>query len=87
MYKISTLEGGKFGLALVLCDKSIVVITMRKFYVKEWMAQPLMLATLAEFSELKSWQPHGGLQPSIMGSEALFWPAGIYADRALTLNR
>ena len=28
-------------------------------------------------------QPHGGLQPSIMGSDALFWHAGVHADRAL----
>jgi hypothetical protein len=26
---------------------------------------------------------HGGSQPSVMGSDALFWPAGLHADRVL----
>jgi hypothetical protein len=29
--------------------------------------------------EFKSQQPHGGSQPSVMGSGALFWPAGVHA--------
>ena len=33
--------------------------------------------------EFSSQQPHGGLQPSTMSSDALFWQAGIHADRAL----
>jgi hypothetical protein len=33
--------------------------------------------------EFNSQQTHGGSQPSIMGSEVLFWHAGIHADRAL----
>ena len=32
--------------------------------------------------EFNPQQPNGGSQPSIMGSDALFWPAGICADRA-----
>ena len=28
-------------------------------------------------------QPHGGSQPYVMRSGALFWPAGIYAGRTL----
>ena len=28
-------------------------------------------------------QPHGGSQPSIMRSDALFWCAGKHADRTL----
>jgi hypothetical protein len=35
-------------------------------------------------SEFNSQQPHGcGLQPSVMGSDALFRYAGLCADRAL----
>jgi len=33
--------------------------------------------------EFKSQQPHGGSQPSVMRSDALFWPAGIHAGRKL----
>ena len=33
--------------------------------------------------EFNSQQPHGGSQPCIMGSDALFWCADVYADRAL----
>jgi hypothetical protein len=33
--------------------------------------------------EFNSPQPHGGSQPSAMGSDALFWYAGVHADRAL----
>jgi hypothetical protein len=30
--------------------------------------------------EFNSQQPHGGSQPSVMGSDALFWPADVNAD-------
>jgi hypothetical protein len=33
--------------------------------------------------EFNSQQPHGGSQSSVMGSDALFWLAGVHADRAL----
>ena len=33
--------------------------------------------------EFNSQEPHGGSQPSVMGSDALFWHAGVHADRAL----
>jgi hypothetical protein len=33
--------------------------------------------------EFKSQQLHGGSQPSIKGSDALFWHPGIHAERAL----
>jgi hypothetical protein len=33
--------------------------------------------------EFNSQQPHGGSQPSTLGSNALFWYAGMHADRAL----
>jgi hypothetical protein len=33
--------------------------------------------------EFNSQQPHGGSQTSVMGSDALFRQAGVYADRAL----
>jgi hypothetical protein len=33
--------------------------------------------------ELNSQKSHGGLQPSIMNSDILFWNAGVHADRAL----
>jgi len=33
--------------------------------------------------EFNSQQPHGGSQPSVMGSDVFFWPAGVYADRVL----
>ena len=31
------------------------------------------LTALPRGPEFKSKQPHGGLQPSVMGSDALFW--------------
>jgi hypothetical protein len=34
-------------------------------------------------SEFNSQQPHGGPQPSVMGSDALFWYTGVHTDRAL----
>ena len=38
------------------------------------MAQGLrVLTALPEGPEFKSQQPHGGSQPSVMGSDALFW--------------
>jgi hypothetical protein len=33
--------------------------------------------------EFNSHKPHSGSQPSIMKSDALFWPAGIHAGRML----
>ena len=33
--------------------------------------------------EFNSQHPHGGSQPSIMRSDALFWPAGKHADGIL----
>ena len=33
--------------------------------------------------EFNSQQPHGGSQPSVMRSGALFWPVGIHAGRTL----
>ena len=33
--------------------------------------------------EVNPQQPHGGPRPSIKGSDALLWSAGILADRAL----
>jgi hypothetical protein len=33
--------------------------------------------------EFNSQQPHGGSQPCVMRSTALFWHTGIHADRAL----
>jgi len=49
------------------------------------MAQRLRaLAALPEvLPEFNSQQPHGGSQPSVMGSDALFWHTGVHADRAL----
>ena len=32
--------------------------------------------------EFNSQQLHGGSQPSVMGSGALFWQAGIHSNRA-----
>jgi hypothetical protein len=38
------------------------------------MAQPLRaLTALLKVSSLKSQQPRGGSQPSVMGSDAFFW--------------
>jgi hypothetical protein len=31
--------------------------------------------------EFKSQKPHGGSQPSAMGSDALFWHGGVHVDR------
>jgi len=33
--------------------------------------------------EFNSQQPHGGSQPSVMRSDALFWPSGIHVGRTL----
>jgi len=33
--------------------------------------------------KFKSQQPRGGSQPSVMGSDALFWHTSVHADRAL----
>jgi hypothetical protein len=33
--------------------------------------------------EFNSQQPHGGSQPFVMRSDALFWHTGVHADRAL----
>jgi len=33
--------------------------------------------------EFNSQQPHGGSQPSVMRSGALFWPAGVHAGETL----
>ena len=41
------------------------------------------IACSSKGTEFNSQQPHGGSQPSVMGSGALFWPAGIYTDRIL----
>jgi len=32
-------------------------------------------------------QPHGGSQPSVMGSDALFWYAAVSTDRALIYTK
>jgi hypothetical protein len=37
--------------------------------------------------EFISQHPHGGSQSSIMGSDALFWHAGVHADRALIIHK
>jgi hypothetical protein len=33
--------------------------------------------------EFNSQQPHGGSQPSVMGSDALFWHAGVHTTKIL----
>jgi hypothetical protein len=35
----------------------------------------------------RTWVPHGGSQPSVMWSGALFWHAGVHAGRAFTDNK
>jgi hypothetical protein len=37
--------------------------------------------------EFNSQQLHGGSQPSVMRSDALFWHAGVHADRALIYKK
>jgi hypothetical protein len=46
------------------------------------MAQPLRALTgcSSRGPEFSSQQPHGGSQPSIMGSDVLFWQVDIHAD-------
>ena len=41
------------------------------------------IACSSKGPEFNSQQPHGGSQPSVMGSGALFWPSGIHTDRIL----
>ncbi|CAO2598196.1 hypothetical protein LEMLEM_LOCUS9306, partial [Lemmus lemmus] len=36
------------------------------------------IACSSKGPEFNSQQPHGGSQPSVMRSGALFWPAGIH---------
>ena len=48
------------------------------------MAQGLRaLCAVSRGPEFSSQQPHGGSQPSVMRSCALFRPAGIYVGRTL----
>ena len=47
------------------------------------MAQMVNVCCSFTGTEFKSQQPHGGSQPSILGSDALFWYEGVHADRAL----
>jgi hypothetical protein len=37
--------------------------------------------------EFNSQQSHGGSQPSVMGSDALFWPAGTHVGRTCMHNK
>jgi len=37
--------------------------------------------------EFNSQQPHGGSQPSVMRSGALFWPAVTYAGKMLYIKK
>jgi hypothetical protein len=41
------------------------------------------LRTLAALPQFNSQHPDGGSWPSVKGSDALFWHAGVTADRAL----
>jgi hypothetical protein len=38
-----------------------------------------LAAFLETSSEFNSQQPHGGSQPSLLGPDAPFWPADVYA--------
>jgi hypothetical protein len=45
------------------------------------------LRAQAALLEDKSQHAHGGSWPSIMGSDALFWCAGVHEDRMLIYNK
>jgi hypothetical protein len=51
----------------------------------DWRDGSVVKNTVCSFRgpEFNSQQPHGGSQASIVGSDALFWHAGVHADRAL----
>jgi hypothetical protein len=51
------------------------------------MAQMVNVCCSFTGTEFKSQQPHGGSQPSILGSDALFCHAGVYADKAYVYKR
>jgi hypothetical protein len=48
----------------------------------QWL-RPL-IASSSGGSEFNSQQPHGGPQPSVMGSDALFWCVSEDSDSVLT---
>jgi hypothetical protein len=37
--------------------------------------------------EFNSQQPHDGSQPSLMGSDTIFWHAGIHTDKELIYKK
>ncbi|KAM7339728.1 hypothetical protein ACRRTK_000343 [Alexandromys fortis] len=41
------------------------------------------IACSSKGPEFNSQQPHGGSQPFVIRSGALFWPSGIHAERIL----
>ena len=47
------------------------------------MAQQLRTPGALQNPEINSQQPHGGSQPSTVGTDALFWPKGAQAYGAL----
>jgi hypothetical protein len=53
--------------------------------VTQWLKAHPALPNVLSFN---SQQPYGGSQPSILGSDALFWHAGIHTDRAfININK
>jgi hypothetical protein len=60
-------------------------INIKKLYFQtgemtQWLRTAFVLPAVPKFN---SQQPQGGSQPSVMGSDALFWHAGVYTDRTV----
>lgn len=56
----------------------------KMFKIRGWRGGSVVKHTGCSFRspEFSSQLPQGGSVPSIIGSDALFWHAGVYADRA-----
>jgi hypothetical protein len=61
---------------------------MQKNKMPGWRDGPVVTNTVyfSRGPEFNSQQPHGGSQQSVIGSGALFWPAGIHAGRMLYIK-
>ena len=56
--------------------------TEKKIYLKGWRdgSEVKNIVCSSKCPEFNSQKPHGGSQPSVIGSCALFWPAGIHKE-------
>jgi hypothetical protein len=64
-------EAARCNVTLCLCLYPLLKSSLRG--AGEMACQLRALTALTVSPEFNSQQPHGGLQPSVMGSDALFW--------------